>query len=266
MPSRPACRSAAKVRYGLHAGSGQRISARVACSEPGLESGMRVRAERFRCDHATYTGASKPGTSRLYELTHCAKTAAISRACRSCPAMKALPVSERCQRSSASKNAFRPSVKSDWCVCIPEPFSPKSGFGMKVAWKAAFFERLCRVGVLEEEVLELGADVEAVEAERAHPLERAPQDVARVALVGLPVRRDDVADHPRDLRLARLPRHELERVGIGDRDHVRLFDRVEAGDRRAVEAHAVVERVLDFARRDREALQVPLDVGEPEED
>jgi hypothetical protein len=31
-----ACSNVAKVRYGLHAGSGQRISARVACSEPGL--------------------------------------------------------------------------------------------------------------------------------------------------------------------------------------------------------------------------------------
>jgi hypothetical protein len=34
---------------------------------------------------------------------------------------------------------LRPSVKSDWCVCIPEPFSPKIGFGMNVAWKPAFF-------------------------------------------------------------------------------------------------------------------------------
>src|SRR5207249_10035026 len=35
--------------------------------------------------------------------------------------------------------------------------------------------------------------------------------------------------------------------------------------RRAVEAHPVVERRLDLARRDREALQVPLDIGEPEQ-
>src|SRR5262249_1125867 len=56
-----------------------------------------------------------------------------------------------------------------------------------------------------------------------------------------------------------------ERLGIRDRDHVRLLDRVEAGDRRAVEAHPVVERALELAPRDREALQVPLEVGEPEE-
>ena len=24
-------------------------------------------------------------------------------------------------------------MKSDWWVCMPEPFSPNSGFGMKVA-------------------------------------------------------------------------------------------------------------------------------------
>src|SRR6185312_1202951 len=53
---------------------------------------------------------------------------------------------------------------------------------------------------------------------------------------------------------------------IRDRDHVRLLDRVEARDRRAVEAHAVVERVFELADRDREALQVALDVREPEED
>jgi hypothetical protein len=30
---------------------------------------MRIIGERFRIDHATFTGASYPGTSRLYELT-----------------------------------------------------------------------------------------------------------------------------------------------------------------------------------------------------
>ena len=60
--------------------------------------------------------------------------------------------------------------------------------------------------------------------------------------------------------------HHPERLRIGDRDHVRLLDRVEARDRRAVEAHPVVERRLDLGRGDREALQVPLEVGEPEED
>ena len=29
-------------------------------------------------------------------------------------------------------------VKSDWWVCIPEPFSPNSGFGMKVACQPYF--------------------------------------------------------------------------------------------------------------------------------
>ena len=61
-------------------------------------------------------------------------------------------------------------------------------------------------------------------------------------------------------------RHQAERGGIGDRDHVGLLDRVEAGDRRAVEAHPVVQRALDLGRRDREALEVALDVREPEED
>ena len=126
---------------------------------------------------------------------------------------------------------------------------------------AALVERLRALVVLEEEVLRLGADVERVEAHRLHPLDRAPQDVARVAVVALAVGRDDVADHPARLAVGEDP----ERRRIGDRDHVGLLDRVEAGDRRAVEAHAVVERAFDLARRDREALQVPLEVREPEQ-
>src|SRR5207302_3872657 len=107
---------------------------------------------------------------------------------------------------------------------------------------------------------------ERVEAHALHPLERAAEDVARVAFVRLAVRRDDVADHPRDLRLALLPRHQLKGLGIRNRDHVGLLDRVEARDRRAVEAHPIVESALDLVRGDREALQVAFDVREPEED
>ena len=52
--------------------------------------------------------------------------------------MNALAVSERKYWSSASKNAFLPSLESDWWTCIPEPFSPWSGFGMKVACQPYF--------------------------------------------------------------------------------------------------------------------------------
>ena len=47
--------------------------------------------------------------------------------------MKALPTSDRKYWSLGSKKALRPSLNSDWWVCIPEPFSPNSGLGMKVA-------------------------------------------------------------------------------------------------------------------------------------
>ena len=131
---------------------------------------------------------------------------------------------------------------------------------------AALVERLGSLVRLEEEVLELWPDVERVEAHAPHALDRPPQHVAGIAFVGLPVGSDDVADHPRDAMLALVGRHQLERVRIRDRDHVRLLDRVEPCDRRAVEPHPVVERAFDLARRDREALQVPLDVAEPEQE
>ena len=45
-----------------------------------------------------------------------------------------------------------------------------------------------------------------------------------------------------------------------------LLDPGEAVDRRAVEGHPVVERVLELGRADGEALQAAEDVGEPEPD
>src|SRR5207302_10108441 len=86
--------------------------------------------------------------------------------------------------------------------------------------------------------------------------------VARIAAEGLAVRRDDVADQAAGQAVG----EDAEGRRIGNRDHVRLLDRVEAGDRRAVEAHPVVERALDLTRGDREALQMPLDVREPQQD
>ena len=52
--------------------------------------------------------------------------------------MNALAVSERKYWSSGSKKAFLPSFVSDWWTCMPEPFSPCSGFGMKVACQPYF--------------------------------------------------------------------------------------------------------------------------------
>ena len=48
------------------AGSGMRSSMRVPMPR---RSGTRMSGERLRIDHATFTGASYPGTSRLYEFT-----------------------------------------------------------------------------------------------------------------------------------------------------------------------------------------------------
>src|SRR5215210_320671 len=95
MPSSPAWRRTANVRYGLHDGSGQRSSIRVAFSLPGWYMGTRTSAERLRRDHAMYTGASYPGTSRLYEFTDGANSAASSRACLSWPAMNDFATPDR---------------------------------------------------------------------------------------------------------------------------------------------------------------------------
>src|SRR5262249_57882611 len=87
----PAARITENARYGLHAGSGERNSTRVELSWPRFGSGTRTSAERLLRAQHTYTGASYPTTSRLYEFTVWFVTAVISRAWRSKPAMKCLP-------------------------------------------------------------------------------------------------------------------------------------------------------------------------------
>ena len=111
---------------------------------------------------------------------------------------------------------------------------------------AALVERLGAVVVLEEEVLELGADVEGVEAHRS------PSARARAA--GRAAGRPSYGS-PSGVTTSQIIRatlwppfgHQLEGRRVRDGDHVRLLDRVEARDRRAVEAHPVVERALELA-------------------
>ena len=85
MPLRPAVKHAASKRYGLAVGSAERISKRVLIS-PAL--GIRTSGERFLAAQAMYTGASKPGIKRLYELTVGLPIAVIARACSKIPFKK----------------------------------------------------------------------------------------------------------------------------------------------------------------------------------
>src|SRR5437899_12021130 len=82
IPSRPAISIAEKARYGVHEGSGERNSIRFAFGE-GEYIGMRIAAERLRELYARFTGASKPGTSRLYEYVVGMARAASEGACLS---------------------------------------------------------------------------------------------------------------------------------------------------------------------------------------
>ena len=85
MPSRPHASITASARYGLHAGSGiAHLAARAECR---AAPGTRTSGDRFFSDHATLTGASCPGTRRLYELTSGLVTATKARAWSRIPAM-----------------------------------------------------------------------------------------------------------------------------------------------------------------------------------
>src|SRR5712692_11625640 len=83
-PSSPAIIIAANPMYGLQLGSGGRNSTRLALGEAEY-IGIRHAAERFRREYARFTGASKPGTSLLYELVVGAMIAASAGPCMISP-------------------------------------------------------------------------------------------------------------------------------------------------------------------------------------
>ena len=84
-PSSPAISIAVNARYGFAVGSGKRTSTRRAF---GLDTyGIRQAAERLRAEYARLIGASKPGTSRLYELVPGLVMAFSALACLMMPPM-----------------------------------------------------------------------------------------------------------------------------------------------------------------------------------
>ena len=128
-------------------------------------------------------------------------------------------------------------------------------------------ERLRRprgVVVGEVEVLEIRAGVERV-AKVVGLVEATAQHLTGIAEEWLAVEHRDVAEHAGD-RLIGSPGEQLERGGIRAGEHVRLDVAAVAVNGRAIEGHALFERVLELGRGDREALQEPEDIGEPEVD
>ena len=118
---------------------------------------------------------------------------------------------------------------------------------------------------VEDEELGLGAEVGGVaQAGRLHVGLGALGQRARVAFVGLAVGGvDDVAGQ--DQRRLFEERVDVGGVGVGHQRHVRGFDALPAGDRRAVEGMAVVELVLVEGRqRHRDVLLLAAGVGKPE--
>ena len=117
--------------------------------------------------------------------------------------------------------------------------------------------------VVKVEVLNLGTNVEDV-ALAVRALEDALEAAARVAGKRLARRRADVAEHARHAALGGAPRQKLERLGIGEGEHVRFLEASKAVNRRAVEANALLKRLLKLLRRDRERLQRAQHVCEPQ--
>jgi hypothetical protein len=118
---------------------------------------------------------------------------------------------------------------------------------------------------LQEVELDLGMRVERESGIRR--LGEGPlEDVSRVGDGRLAVGRGDVAEHPRRRVDLAAPGQGLEgrRVGMGEQ--IRLVRPREALDGGSVEAETLAERALYLGRRDRNGLQRPDHVGEPESD
>src|SRR5215467_6514346 len=110
-PSRPAMSIAENARYGLQLGSGGRNSTRLAFGDAEY-IGIRQAAERLRREYARLTGASKPGTSRLYEFVVGAMIAASAGPCLISPPIYHSAVCERPAYPSPANSGF-PSFHND---------------------------------------------------------------------------------------------------------------------------------------------------------
>nr|AIA13205.1 Unknown Function [uncultured bacterium] len=121
--------------------------------------------------------------------------------------------------------------------------------------------------VVEDEEFGFRADHDRVaDAFRLHVGLGLLGRAARVAVVGLARDRvENVAkNHHRRLREERI---HVDRIGVGHQDHVGLVDGLPAGDRGAIEHHAVGEHVLvDLNDVHRHVLQLALGVGEAQVD
>ena len=116
---------------------------------------------------------------------------------------------------------------------------------------------------LEVEVLRLRPEIERVPL-LLDPLQRALQHMARVARIRASVGIQDVADQAADVLAVDLPGKHLEGARVGHGHEIALVDPREAFDGRAVDPDALVERLLEHAQGDSDALHLSQDVEEPE--
>ena len=136
------------------------------------------------------------------------------------------------------------------------------GIGWSEVEIANIVQRLGRGLVREVVELELGAHVHDVTVFFGL-LKHTAQALARIAGKRLAVRRAHVAEDAGDAVMARAPRQDLERGGIGEREHIGLVGRGKALDGRAVETDALLECNLEVLRGDCEALKPTENIGKP---
>src|SRR5512132_19225 len=109
---------------------------------------------------------------------------------------------------------------------------------------------------LEEEELGLRTNVK-FPAFFFESLQLALQRSTRVPFEGITVRGIDIAEDASAARISRRPRQNGERLRVQDEAHVALLDAGKALHRRAVEPHAISQRVLQMADGHVDALDRP---------
>src|SRR5579862_8455552 len=117
IPSRPAIIMAANAMYGLQLGSGGRNSTRFALGDAEY-IGILHAADRLRREYARFTGASKPGTRRLYEFVVGAMSADNAGPCLIKPPIYQSAICDNPAYPSPAKSGL-PAFHRDWWQCIP---------------------------------------------------------------------------------------------------------------------------------------------------
>src|SRR5277367_1856370 len=129
-PCSPVLKIEYSTMYGFASGPTERTSTRADFSLP---IGMRIIDPRSTAEALIWFGASKCGSKRRYAFTLAFNSRQMSFPWLKILSTKLHASGEIFSSPLGSQNRFLLSFVIDTLVCMPEPFTPVTGFGRKLA-------------------------------------------------------------------------------------------------------------------------------------